>query len=224
MSGYVKSIDPNHMVSVGDEGFFKRPGGSGEQYTGKDGVDHDALLAIPSVDFGTFHLYPDNWSVGTKWGNAWIDEHIKAAQAAGKPTVLEEYGVVVKRDDKGVVTGGFDRRSTAYINWNNLMLKRGGNASMFWILVGKDPHSDIGVYKDYDHFSVYNQDDDQTAKLLTRYAEQYAGTSARACELATKSGVSGKPSPFVSASPLPKKVAARERGLDAVVLAHNWVR
>jgi mannan endo-1,4-beta-mannosidase len=224
MSSYIKSIDPNHMVSVGDEGFFKRAGGSGEQYTGKDGVDHEALLAIPSVDFGTFHLYPDNWSIGTRWGNTWIEDHIKAAQEAGKPTVLEEYGVVVKRNDKGEVTGGFDRRSTAYINWNNLMLKRGGNASMFWILVGKDPHSDIGMYKDYDHFSVYNQDNDETAKLLIKYAQDFSGASARACELATKNGVSGKPSPFVSASPSAKKVAERERALGAAVLAQNWLR
>ena len=45
------------------------------------------------------------------------------------------------------VTGGFDRRRTAYINWNNLMLEGGGNASMFWLLVGIDPsNTNTGRY------------------------------------------------------------------------------
>jgi mannan endo-1,4-beta-mannosidase len=128
MSEHIQSLDESHMVAVGDEGFFNRPGEATEQYNGKDGVDHEALLALGSIDYGTFHLYPDNWSTGTKWGNQWIIDHLAAAQKAGKPTVLEEYGIVVKRDDKtGKVTGGYDRRRTAYTNWNNLMLRGGGN-------------------------------------------------------------------------------------------------
>lgn len=209
MSSHIKSLDPNHMVSVGDEGFFNRPGQSREQYNGKDGVDHEAFLALDSIDFGTFHLYPDHWSAGTKWGNTWVTDHIAAAQKAGKPTVLEEYGVLVKRDDKtGKVTGGFERRREAYLNWNNLMLKGGGNASMFWILVGIDPNNkDTGYYQDYDHFSVYNLPDDESAKLLTQFASEFP--SARACELALANGTSAKPSPFVTTARPPAGVAMR---------------
>lgn len=207
MSAHIKSLDPNHMVSVGDEGFFNRPGQSAEQYNGKDGVDHEAFLAIDSIDFGTFHLYPDHWNAGTKWGNTWIEDHIAAAQKARKPTVLEEYGVVVKRDDKtGKVTGGFDRRRQAYTNWNNLMLKRGGNGSMFWILVGLDPHNkDTGYYQDYDHFSVYNLSHDESAKLLSQFAADFPG--ARACELAAANGVSTSPGPFVTTAAPPAGIA-----------------
>jgi mannan endo-1,4-beta-mannosidase len=209
MSEHIQSIDTNHMVAVGDEGFFNRPGHASEQYNGKDGVDHEALLALPSIDYGTFHLYPDNWSTGTRWGNQWIIDHVEAAQRARKPTVLEEYGVVVKRDDKtGKVTGGYDRRRVAYTNWNNLMLKGGGNAAMFWILAGIDPtNEDTGQYPDYDHFSVYNLPDDESARLLAGYAAQFP-VAARACELATQAGVSGAPSPFVSAVPPPPAAAA----------------
>jgi mannan endo-1,4-beta-mannosidase len=210
MSTHIKSLDPNHMVSVGDEGFFNRSGQSSEQYNGKDGVDHEAFLAMDSIDFGTFHLYPDNWSTGVKWGNTWITDHIEAAQKVGKPTVLEEYGVVVKRDDKtGKVTGGFERRRNAYVNWNNLLLKRGANGAMFWILAGVDPENkDTGYYPDYDHFSVYNRPGDESAKLLTEYAGQYP-EAARACELANAHGVTGPASPFVSAAPAPRGVAMR---------------
>jgi mannan endo-1,4-beta-mannosidase len=232
MSAYIKSIDPNHMVSVGDEGFFNRPGGfvangapeprSGEQYTGADGVDHEALLALPSIDFGTFHLYPDNWRLDPAWGNQWILDHIAAAQAAGKPTVLEEYGVVVERDAHNQITGGFERRRSAYLEYNELMLQRGGNASMFWILVGKDPGSEFGLYKDYDHFSVYNQPGDESARILVDYARRFQAGGARACALAIEAGVSGKPSPFVTTSKPPKRLARRD-GAPAL-LAQTWLR
>jgi mannan endo-1,4-beta-mannosidase len=221
MSAHIKSLDNNHMVSVGDEGFFNRKGQSAEQYNGKDGVDHEAFLALDSIDFGTFHLYPDNWSVGAKWGNQWIQDHIAAAQKAGKPTVLEEYGVVIKRDDTtGKVTSGFERRRTAYLNWNNLMLKGGGAGSMFWILVGVDPNNkNTGHYQDYDHFSVYNLPDDESAKLLTEFAGQFS-SGARACELAAANGVSGQPSPFVSAARPAAGVALGRRPAPSAI---NWL-
>jgi hypothetical protein len=30
-------------------------------YDGGPGVDFDANLKLPSIDFGTFHLYPEGW-------------------------------------------------------------------------------------------------------------------------------------------------------------------
>jgi mannan endo-1,4-beta-mannosidase len=200
MSEHVKSLDPNHMVAVGDEGFFNRPGQSGEQYNGKEGVDHEAFLALRSIDYGTFHLYPDLWSTGSRWAQQWITDHVSAAQRAGKPTVLEEYGVPVKRDDEtGKVIAGLERRKVAYINWNNLMLQGGGNASMFWMLAGADARNEsTGLYPDYDHFAVYDTAEDESAVLLREYAARFAG-GARACELAALSGLSAPASPFVTA-------------------------
>lgn len=222
MSEHIHSIDTNHMVSVGDEGFFNRSRESHEMYKGTDGVDHEAYLAMSSIDFGTFHLYPDNWGVGTRWGNQWIVDHIEAAQKAGKPTVLEEYGVVVKRDDAtNAITRGFERREQAYRNWNNLMLHKGGNASMFWILVGLDPYNEnTNLYQDYDGFSVYNVEGEQTASILEGFAGQYA-ESAQACKLASEAGVSGKPSPFISAA---QAAGVAMRGQAGQPLAINWLR
>lgn len=233
MSEHIKSLDPNHMVAVGDEGFFNRPGGSGEQYNGRDGVDHEAFLALRSVDFGTFHLYPDNWSTGLTWANQWIVDHLEAAQRVGKPTVLEEYGVTVQRDDAtGKVIAGMERRRVAYTNWNNLLLKRGGAGSMFWLLAGVDPANQAtGYYPDYDHYSVYNLPDDESAKLIRGYAGQFPG-QARACELAVQAGLKGPSTPFVvasrgaapkpapSAAPAVAPVAARHRD---VPLAISWL-
>lgn len=189
MSRYIKSLDPNHMVAVGDEGFMN---GGGEHWTYKanDGVDHQALTALPAVDYGTFHMYPEDWGTGWKWADGWIKSHQRVARDLGKPTVLEEYGVKVKRDEQGNVVGGLDTRLPLYARWNELMLKGGGNGSMFWILSGIEANG--GVYKDYDHYTVYKGD--ESGNLLSTYAKRFA-TSAPACQNAGPS--SGVPSPFV---------------------------
>jgi len=191
MATYLKSIDPNHLVAVGDEGFLD---GGGEHWTYKanDGVDHRSLTGIPAVDYGTFHMYPEDWGTGFTWADHWISEHERVAREFGKPTVLEEYGVKLVRDDAGRVTGGLDRRLTLYARWNDLVLKRGGNASMFWMLAGIEAQG--GVYKDYDHYNVYRGDD--TANLLADFAKRFA-SSAPACASAGDAPSPAAPSPFV---------------------------
>ena len=59
ISTYVKSLDNNHLVTLGDEGWFNEPGNSDWAYSGSEGVDFYANLKLRNLDFGTFHLYPD---------------------------------------------------------------------------------------------------------------------------------------------------------------------
>lgn len=47
MSEYVKSIDPNHMVSLGDEGFYNKPYGYYNEYT----TSNYAFYGAEGVDF-----------------------------------------------------------------------------------------------------------------------------------------------------------------------------
>jgi mannan endo-1,4-beta-mannosidase len=192
MSAYIKSVDPNHMVSVGDEGFLNG-GGDHWTYKANDGVDHAALTAVSSIDFGTYHMYPEDWGVGSypfKWADGWIKDHEKVARELGKPTILEEYGVKVVRDDAGAVVKGLDHRLPAYKRWNDLALRTGGNGTMVWMLAGIQ---DSSVYKDYDHYTVYR--DDESANLLTYFAKRFA-TDAPACRAAPKQET-GAPSAFV---------------------------
>jgi hypothetical protein len=99
---------------------------------------------------------------------------------------------------------------------------------MFWILAGIDPsNEDTGQYPDYDHFSVYNLPDDESAQLIRQYASQFPG-SARACELAVQGGVKGPSTPFVSALKRSSAVAyslpaGRGRGEPELPLAVSWL-
>ena len=63
MAGYVKSVDPNHMLEIGLEGFYGEstpdrthnfnPGGYAV------GTDFISNNLIPGIDFATIHSYPD---------------------------------------------------------------------------------------------------------------------------------------------------------------------
>lgn len=135
MSAYIKSLDPYHLVSVGDEGFFNRPGSSDWFYSGGEGVDWDRLIALPNIDFGTVHLYPDHWGKDVNWGTQWIIDH--AGQ--DKPIILEEYGI---RGNK----------ESVYPAWCDAVLDHGYAGSCFWILTGIQ--DDGNLYADYDGFRV----------------------------------------------------------------------
>jgi len=192
VSRYIKSLDPNHMISVGDEGFLNG-GGDHWAYKANDGVDHEAITAVPGVDFGTYHMYPEDWGASLDWGKRWIIDHERVARRLGKPTVLEEYGVKVLRDEQGAITGGLDNRLTYYTRWNATVLSRGGNASMAWMLAGIEQAG--GVYRDYDHYNFYRGE--QTADLLAQYATAFS-TAAPACLSGQEhGGGGGAPSPFV---------------------------
>lgn len=176
MSGYIKSLDPNHLVSVGDEGFLNA-NGNHFAYRANDGVDHAALTALPHVDFGTFHLYPEDWGTPPGFGERWIQDHLSVAQRLNKPTVLEEYGFKAG-------PSGLSARTHAYQSWNGLVLERGGSAALSWMLAGDG-------YPDYDHFAFYQGD--ATGRQLAQYARQFA--QAPAC---VRQSSGRKESPFVS--------------------------
>ena len=91
----IKSIDNNHMVSVGSEGLYGCE------------VDMDLFEKIhscPDIDYLTMHIWPANWnwvrkdSLETDLPEAYaktdkyIDMHIASAEKLRKPVVIEEFG------------------------------------------------------------------------------------------------------------------------------------
>uniref|UniRef100_A0ACD5ZB29 Uncharacterized protein n=1 Tax=Avena sativa TaxID=4498 RepID=A0ACD5ZB29_AVESA len=101
MSAYVKSIDPNHMVEIGLEGFYGdsvpdrkkfNPG-----YT--VGTDFISNNRIPTIDFATIHSYPEQWvsrssnETRVEFMKKWMASHIEdAANELRKPLLVSEFG------------------------------------------------------------------------------------------------------------------------------------
>ncbi|KAK3941969.1 glycoside hydrolase [Diplogelasinospora grovesii] len=120
-SKYIKSLDPNHMVTMGDEGFGPLTGGDGSYpyQTSAGGYTWVDDLNITTLDFGTLHLYPDSWGQPYDWGNLWVSTHGAACANANKPCLLEEYGGT--------------NNCTIENPWQNTALSTDGIAGdMFW--------------------------------------------------------------------------------------------
>jgi mannan endo-1,4-beta-mannosidase len=124
VSQYIKSLDPAHMVTLGDEGWFAPADGIGDgsyAYSGAEGVDFVANLKIPTLDYGVFHLYPNSWGYNYTWGSEWIEQHDTVGKAIGKPVVLEEYGTPFPHNHTGTE-----------LPWQETVLKGGIAADQIW--------------------------------------------------------------------------------------------
>ena len=128
MSRFVRQIDPNHLIAVGDEGYFKRARAGGNVlYNGAYGVSCEELLGIGDVDLGTVHLYPQSMAPDTSavdFGNRWIREHIEAGQRADKPMLIEEYGFM----------GSDAARDPVFDSWLQGVEAQRGVGDMLWML------------------------------------------------------------------------------------------
>ena len=142
MSAFIKENDPNHLVGVGDEGFLRRSGSPDWTYDGSQGPDFEAFLDLPDIDFGTFHLYPETWGKGADFGDYWIRDHFDSCARAGKPALLEEFGIM----DTGV-------RDGVYQGWLDAIYDQGGAGDLFWMLAAEQ--DDGTLYPDFDNFTLY---------------------------------------------------------------------
>ncbi|KAJ6503435.1 glycoside hydrolase [Mycena vitilis] len=124
-------------------------------FNGQAGEDFDFDLTLPNVDFGTYHMYPQVWYpqldfpgsnfTVEAWGLFWIDAHtngpsvsafnpgiasisftLAAAKKAGKPLILEEFGVT-----------GLANKTSIYPSWVGRALdtKHGGQVEYRHLLL-----------------------------------------------------------------------------------------
>ncbi|CAE6381678.1 unnamed protein product [Rhizoctonia solani] len=153
ISAYIKSLDSNHLVALGDEGFYNQANGPNYPYQGGEGIDFDANLKISTLDFGTFHSYPVSWGQSanaTLWGVQWIRDHAASQKSANKPVIIEEFGVTTDQ-------------ATTYTAWWNEIVSTGGVAGdLIW-------QAGSSVATGYnDGYAVYPGTDLYT--LQTKYA------------------------------------------------------
>jgi mannan endo-1,4-beta-mannosidase len=143
MSRWIKQNDPNHLLGVGDEGFF-----------GKHGVDCEAFLNVPDIDFGTFHLYPQAWKQRDplSFGLRWIEQHLAAGRSAGKPMLLEEYGMTIG-GRRGLSSAS--ERDEIYRAWLDSVLAQDGAGDLAWMIASTDDETGER-YRDYDRFTFYS--------------------------------------------------------------------
>ncbi|KIK99162.1 glycoside hydrolase family 5 protein [Paxillus rubicundulus Ve08.2h10] len=163
MSAYIKSLDSNHLVTLGDEGWFNWSHSMDSSYNGSQGIDFNANLAIDTIDFGTFHLYPSLWSEETPnaivWGHDWVENHRRSQAIYNKPVLLEEFGVYISQN-----------QIATYNDWYCTVVDSGLTGVLIWqagsnLTSGPTPDDGFTIFPNN---PVYRMEPAYSAKLKAR--------------------------------------------------------
>lgn len=154
MAAYVKSIDSNHLLEAGMEGFYGESTPERKKYNpvgDESGTDFIANNKIPWIDFVTVHSYPDIWLAGSdenvqlSFLKKWIQIHLEDVETVlKKPVLFAEFGKSYK--GPGYSTAQRDRfYNTVYNNiYSAVSSGKAGGGGLFWQLMaeGMDSYAD----------------------------------------------------------------------------------
>ncbi|MBW2999571.1 cellulase family glycosylhydrolase, partial [Candidatus Woesearchaeota archaeon] len=125
MSAYIKSIDPNHLITPGGDGGYKdKPSNPTWSwwYHGNEGQAFIDNHQWPNVDFSTFRHYPEPGKFDDVEVNLWIQQHVEDSHnVIGKPVIMEEFG-------------SQNNKVTDFTNYYNQLETRGANGDTLWLL------------------------------------------------------------------------------------------
>ncbi len=163
MSAHLKTQDPNHMVSVGSEGFYDDP--SGPWYlNGWEGVDFIRDHQVADIDYAGAHSWPDGWGLDLAATMALLGRQIADARdVIGKPFMLGEFGKYRDAADPNDTA----TRDLFFGAWYDSLLAHECGGSTFWI-------SYDDAYPDYDGYGVYYPADTSTVAVITAHADAMA--------------------------------------------------
>ncbi|KAM5564940.1 hypothetical protein ABKV19_019132 [Rosa sericea] len=182
MASYLKSIDGNHLLEAGLEGFY---GESKQQTNPKDfqvGTDFIANNQIPGIDFATVHSYPDQWLTGSSYEDqvsflsSWVNDHIQDAQnILHKPVLFAEFGRSLK--ESGYTTSQRDQIFNTVYSAIYSSARGGGAAvgGLFWQLLaeGMDSFQDgygVVLSESSSTVSIIAEESHRLIKIRKMYA------------------------------------------------------
>ena len=158
----IKSLDANHLVTIGSEGNTSSPAFSG--------TDPETVHAFKNIDYITMHLWVQNWGVydplkadstfepAVAYALDYIRTHEAMARKLNKPLVMEEFGISrdSNRHDAGSPTTIRDRYYQKIFEEIYTQASK-PNAVIagcnFWAWGGEGrPHTPGGIWKPGDDF------------------------------------------------------------------------
>ncbi|KAF9670761.1 hypothetical protein SADUNF_Sadunf13G0102400 [Salix dunnii] len=156
MSAFVKTIDRNHLLTVGLEGFYglknpKRLAVNPELWASSLGSDFVRNSKVPAIDFASVHIYPDHWfphlefEDKLKYVSKWMLSHIEDGHyELNKPVFFTEFGL--SNLNKDFQPSQRDRfyKTIFDIIYKSAKRKRAGAGALIWQLFveGMDEFND----------------------------------------------------------------------------------
>ncbi|KAI3993330.1 hypothetical protein MKX01_010073 [Papaver californicum] len=169
MARHVKSIDSNHLLEIGMEGYFGESVPERKQYN----------PGYQFVDFTTIHLYPDQWLHGSSdqaqldFVDKWVQSHIQDSNSApiGKPLLLAEFGKSSRTS--GYNVGQRDAYFARLYNTIYACAVSGGpcGGGAFWQLMAQ------GMDSFKDGYEVILAECPSTAALITQQSRKLSTSS-----------------------------------------------
>ncbi|XP_010263608.1 PREDICTED: mannan endo-1,4-beta-mannosidase 7-like [Nelumbo nucifera] len=175
MASYVKSIDRNHLLEAGLEGFYGESSAQRKQFNPgfQVGTDFIANNQIPGIDFATVHSYPDQWFSSSNdqaqlsFLSNWLDIHIQDAQnILRKPLLLAEFGKSSK--DPGFNTYERDMLFNTVYSKIYSSARSGGAAAagLFWQLLTE------GMDSFRDGYEIVLSESPSTANVIAQQSRK----------------------------------------------------
>ena len=166
---YIKSIDSNHLVSTGEEGFDE---GTPSVYSvgeysntyvlrANEGTSYVLNSAIPEIDFTSAHWYPSEYGFGSEINDdllraqrAWLNDHKAIAENHGKPFIIGEFGIPGWGDDRvsGMYNALYDHAESIKLD-GNLLWQLTADGTKCWEYGGNicypGGRTDTALYNDF---------------------------------------------------------------------------
>jgi mannan endo-1,4-beta-mannosidase len=201
-ASYIKSIDSNHLVAVGDEGFFcgsASSAGSVSCAPGGSGVDSQGFSGVRQIDLVGFHLYPDTWGASIASSEDFIRQHLQEASTLVKPVYMGEFGL----ESNNV-------KEVIYNDWTNLILNGGGSGAMFWNVPSGVPAPSAAQGTSEIDASFNEYEGSPVLWLMSDFAEMMAGSTQQLPPVAGYQWATAPPGELATLNVLSNDVAYGE--------------
>jgi mannan endo-1,4-beta-mannosidase len=129
ISSFIRSIDQNHLVTTGENGYDIYPdlysevdlmyNGSHFLVNGYKGTSFYENSLLGNIDYTSFHSYPNGWGLSAKAGKTWIKDHYKITESFNKPALLGEFGIV-------------ENKLSVYTNWIKDIKRSSTQSAIVW--------------------------------------------------------------------------------------------
>ncbi len=172
ISTFIKTIDYNHLISTGEEGFDVSSAKYSDIYKyndqswlldGSGGISFEQNLQIQDIDISSIHCYPDSWHLSNGQGIRWLQDHNRLADQMQKPLMLGEVGKIQQRD------------KFFHVILNEALYSKTASVSIWQLVYDGRPNND--------GFALYYPSDSLIWKIFQYYSNMFEKKNRQFLEL-----------------------------------------